>query len=423
MTKNISIPYDKHSIEISLRERNIAYLSDRFNPSSQRNVSWKPDTKLRILAERKNILILLADSTRDIPFHLILDHFFSSLSSAPKSVRLCLATGTHDGDNEENQAILRYSHTSAKHNNTPLTGCYIHNCYTSTVFYAGTTSRGNDIYVNQIINDCDLILIHADMKNHYFAGYSNPIKYIIPGICAFKTIEYNHSLALDGHSTFGHHPLHPDKNRRKNPVAEDMWEGFQIITKNIPAYVLLTLSMNQNIVWKRQGLLADVLPEGIQKVDEKMGLMLKPSKRLIVSCGGYPNDESLYIAQRALELTKNALVDGGEILFIAGCRNGIGPVKSLDNFYYPLKGHVPELIKRYAKNYKMYTHKVYKFAQLINRTNRIYLYSLLSDQQISEIHLIPVNNVQILVNNWIEEDTTCKINIFLDGNKTAVYPY
>ena len=70
----------------------------------------------------------------------------------------------------------------------------------------------------------------------------------------------------------------------------------------------------------------------------------------------------------------------------------------------------------------MYTHKVYKFAQLISRVNNIYMYSMLTEQQISDIHMTPVKDIQALVNTWISHDPHCKVNVFLDGNKMAVYP-
>ena len=423
MIKKIFVPYDNTYIEISLPEKNIAYLNDNPDYSDiDNNSSWIPDAVLARLATKKNVLVLMADATRDIPFQQIMDHFFSSMGNLPKSVRFCLATGTHEGDKKENYEILDYSRHCANKYHIPLKDSTIHSCYTSPLFYAGSTSFGNDVYVNTIVRNTDLILIHADMKNHYFAGYSNPIKYIIPGICGFKTIERNHALALDIRSTFGHHPLHPDIQRRNNPLAKDMWEGFQLVTKNIPVYVLLTVSSNRNIHWKKSGFLTDVLPEGMQIVDKRMGLTVKPHNKLIVSCGGYPNDESLYIAQRALELTKNALLIKGEILFIAACRNGIGPVKALENFYNPLKFDLPLLIEKYKDNYKMYTHKVYKFAQLIDRTRSIYMHSMLNDKQISDIHLKPIKDIQNIINQWIATDINCKINIFLDGNKTAVYP-
>jgi nickel-dependent lactate racemase len=421
MHKKIQIPYDHSHIDITIPEKNIVYLSTPWDQQQIKPVTWKNDLALNHMVGDKKVLILLADATRDIPFHTIIDHLFLSLGKAPRAVTLCLATGTHDGDNDENDAILSYARNCADIHGIPLTATLIHNCHTHPCFNVGKTSFGNDILVNEIVHEHDFILIHADMKHHYFAGYSNPIKYIIPGICAYQTIERNHALALDARSTFGHHPLHPDANRRCNPVSQDMWEGFQLVTKNIPVYVILTISMARNIVWQKSGLLTDVVPQGMHAVDEKMGLRIPPSDKLIVSCGGYPNDESLYTAQRALELTKNAIRDGGDILFIAGCRNGIGPAKSIENFYHPLKGDLPALLRKYAHTYKMYTHKVYKFAQLINRINKLYFYSMLPDEKISIIHSHPVTNIQDVVDRWLDRENHCKINIFLNGNKIAVY--
>ena len=421
MHKKIQIPYDRTHIEIDLPEKNIAYLGTVRDQKQIAPVTWQHDAPLHEMAGDKKVLILLADATRDIPFHTIIDHLFLSLGKAPRTVTLCLATGTHDGENDENYAILAHAKNRADNYGIPLTATLIHNCHTNQCVNAGKTSFGNEILVNKVVREHDFILIHADMKHHYFAGYSNPIKYIIPGICAFQTIERNHALALDPHSTFGHHPLHPDVSRRSNPVSQDMWEGFQLVTKNIPVYVVLTISAARNIIWQQSGLLTDVIAQGMRAVDEKMGIKLTPTDHLIVNCGGYPNDESFYTAQRALELTKNAVRDDGEILFIAGCCNGIGPAKSIENFYTPLKDNIPVLLNQYARTYKMYTHKVYKFAQLIDRINNLYIYSMLPDEKISAIHSQPVKNIQDVINCWLAKEKNCKINIILDGNKIAVY--
>jgi nickel-dependent lactate racemase len=422
MSIKLELPCDDATIPLTVPKGNVAHVSGLSNRQDAPESHWQKDDDLAEQVKAKNVLVLLADATRDIPFHRIINHFFASMGNAPKAVTLCLATGTHDGETQENEAILTCARQNAGKFGTPLKTTLIHNCHTSPCYYAGKTSFDTDIFVNEIVRTIDFILIHADMKNHYFAGYSNPLKYIIPGICSYHTIEHNHALTLDERSTFGHHPLHPEVNRRDNPLAQDIWEGFQMVTNGIPVYTLLTVSAGHQIIWHTSGIVTDVLPEGIRIVDEKMGLKVTPADKLVVSCGGYPNDESLYIAQRALELTKNAIKKGGEILFIAGCRNGIGPAKSVINFYNPLKGALPSLLETYAHNYKMYTHKVYKFAQLLDRVNKVYMHSKLSDRQISQIHIKPVKNIQNLIDHWVSRDHQCKINIFLDGNKIAVYP-
>ena len=113
--------------------------------------------------------------------------------------------------------------------------------------------------------------------------------------------------------------------------------------------------------------------------------------------------------------------NNGEILYIAGCANGICPKNSIANFYEPLKGDIETILNSLSEKYVMYSHKTYKFAQLINRMKAIYFYSELSDSEIESIHLTPTNSPQKIVDQWISENENVKINIFTEGNKVAVY--
>jgi nickel-dependent lactate racemase len=280
---------------------------------------------------------------------------------------------------------------------------------------------GNDIYVNSEIRRAEIIIIFSDMKNHYFGGYSNPLKGLLPGICKYETIEKNHALTLNNKSMFGHHPLHPDKSRRDNPLAQDMLEGVKLIAADRPIFVLGTICKKDKILWTKFGKLEEVAAEGFLQVDKRYSVHVEPTDKIIVSSAGYPNDESLYIAQRALELTKNAVNDDGEILYFAACSNGIGPKKSVANFYEPLKADIDYILNSLSEKYIMYSHKTYKFAQLIKRMKAIYFYSELSDSEIKSIHLKPTISPQKIVNQWIAENENVKINIFTEGNKVAVY--
>jgi len=51
----------------------------------------------------------------------------------------------------------------------------------------------------------------------------------------------------------------------------------------------------------------------------------------------------------------------------------------------------------------------------------IHFYSELSDSEIESIHLNPTKSPQEIVDNWIAENESVKINIFTEGNKVAVY--
>jgi nickel-dependent lactate racemase len=259
------------------------------------------------------------------------------------------------------------------------------------------------------------------MKTHYFAGYSNPIKNFVPGVCAFQTAEHNHSLALDANSTFGLHPWHNDPNRRNNPLAQDQLEAMQMIVKDRPVYVLGTISTSGKIQWARFAAAHTVTAEAFDRIDERNTHTVTPVPRLIVSPGGLPNDVTLYIAQRALELTRNAVTDNGEVLFLAACPDGIGEQRTMENFYNRLVAPIDEILKSIEAEYKLYSHKPYKFAQMIRRLRKIWMHSEISDNLIHAAHICPTHQPQNVIDNWLAEDPYTRITIVDGANKIALY--
>ena len=429
MTRSFPIPYHKTILSVEIPETNLGYYIDLDTSASENeNIeslqkaldSNGPDF-LENFVRNKHVGWIIEDATRAVPIEDLLKVTGPYLKNAV-NITLFLATGTHDGENEENYKIIDLVKKYREQFDFPLKKIIINNCHQDKFYLAGTTKTiKNKIYVNDQSRDVDVFLVFSDMKNHYFAGYSNPIKNFIPGICSYETIERNHALALKDVSTFGHHPLHPDPLRRDNPLAHDLWEAYQLICTGRPAFVLTTITKQNKILWAGSGLLEDVTTKGISKVDELMSTTVTPVDRLIVSCGGYPNDESLYTAQRALELSKNGISPGGEILFIAACANGIGPDKSIDNFFNPLKESIPQILSKYENKYVMYSHKTYKFARLIEKMNEIFVLSELAPELIESIHLSPVTNIQNIVDKWISQDPGTSIGIVTDGNKYAIH--
>jgi nickel-dependent lactate racemase len=429
MVKTYQIPFHASSIDLQIPEENVNHLIHLVSEEAEDDnigklktaLAQSADGPLRRWIENKRVSFIVEDSTREVPTEDLFRVILSELAAA-KSIKVFLATGTHEGENEENYEIVAQIKKYAQKALAPIEKIIIHDCQQDDFYLAGVTKGyKNEIYVNAESRDAEIFVVLSDMKNHYFAGYSNALKNFLPGICKYESIERNHSLALKEESTYGHHPLHPDPLRRDNPLAQDIWEGFQLITKNRPVYTIATITKHKKILWAEVGLLERVTQEGIKQVDSKMSTDVNVADNMIVSCGGYPNDESLYTAQRALELTKNGVKEGGEILFIAGCANGIGPEKSIKNFYDPLKKDISQVLSEYQNKYIMYVHKTYKFAALIAKMNRIFIYSKLAEKIIKDIHLYPISDPQSIIDQWLQENPKTRINIFTQGNKLAVY--
>jgi len=425
------LAYDTNTVGIEIPDHNVNYagVGSKYNGYGDNratlyNALQNPvGTRLREMAAGKNLALLLYDAARKIPLDDVLSVMFPELLTA-RNITIFLATGTHDSNTPANKAIVVKVQQAAKDYNLPLEEIVIHDCHGKNFLFCGQTPTWrNPIYINGKISKADVFLVFSDMKYHYFAGYSNALKNFFPGLARIDAIERNHALAMNQKSTYGFHPLHPKHGRRDNPLALDIWEAYKLLVADRPVFTLNIISSGEEILWANSGLLEQVLPAGIEQVDRLMSIEVEPADRSIVSCGGYPNDESLYMAQRALELTKSGVNRGGRILLVAGCKNGIGPQRSIENFYNPLTKPIKDILAEYQhKPYIMYAHKTFKFAQLIASMQEILLYSDLPDEIVEKIHLRPVHNIQEQVDRWLASQPDLRINIFGEGSKIAVQP-
>ncbi len=379
--------------------------------------------KLNDLIKNKKVCLLLEDGTRKGKQELVIDICSERLKPA-KKILYVLTTGSHDPDTKENETIVDYIKKAVAKHEISNSEILIHDCFNHEYADVGTTSFGTKVLMNKKTQGYDVYFVVSDMKTHYFAGYSNPIKNFLPGICAYDTIEKNHALALDDLSTFCRHPFHPDPDKKKQPLADDMLEAVHLMTKNSKIFVLGMISLKDKIIWCESGDLETVTTNGIKKVNEIGSFTLdKKSDFIIVSAGGYPYDGSLYDSQRALELTKNSLKEGGEILFLAECGigDGIAPnEKAKEHFYDELTKPVDKVLKGIEKEYKLYTHKAYKFAKLL-KTSKIWIKTGLNDEIVEKIHLISIENPQEIIDNWIKQKPDAKISAFNHGSKLAIY--
>jgi nickel-dependent lactate racemase len=375
---------------------------------------------IRRAAWSKRTLVLVTDGTRaQAPVDLVRP-LLGALREA-RSLQVAIATGSHQAHTEANRNIAHAMRAAAVAAGAPSPGVIANDCHGDPFVSYGTTSRGTPILLSEVLESIDVFVVIADIKPHYFAGYSNPLKFFLPGMAAFETIEANHRLALEPESTYGRHPFHPDPGRRTNPLAEDMAEAFAKAVGKRPAFALVTVTSGGRAVHAEAGDLRAVSARAFAVADEVASFAVPPTSYLVVSAGGAPQDATLYLAQRAVELTKACAKDGAEILLLAECSDGIadGP-EALANFYDELARPIPEVFERIRAGYRLYQHKAYKFAELIARIQGLHLTSRLTDDAVRAIHLIPERDPQALVDRWIRSDPNARIAFFDEANRLCV---
>ncbi len=425
----ISVSYGDGKIAFDIPERNLAGKIVPNQPDLiadvegelQRVLNNPHGPSLADLSKSKSVCVLVEDHTRDEPHWELLNAVAPFLKNA-NLVQFIITTGSHEVEHPENLKIVNMISKVAETDGLNDYRIKINDCKDTDVVNLGTTSRGTPVVVTSRAINHDVYVALADMKAHYFAGYSNALKDFLPGVCAFETIEANHAMALDSNSTFGRHPYHPDNERRNNPLADDMREATEIITKGADTFTLSVISDGKQLVWAEAGRLEPVIAGGIEVLDKTASFTVKPTPRIVISPGGWPQDKSLYHAQRGLELTKNAVQDKGEILFLAECKDGVAPETAFENFYRKLTAPIDDVLESIRGRYHLYEHKAYKFAELLKRVSDVKMYTKLDRPTVESAHLTKSENPQEVVDAWIRQDSSVKILVLDKGNKLAVYP-
>lgn len=371
-------------------------------------------------AAGRRVGLLLPDGTREWSPERQIPPLRGLLGGA-KGIIAFLCTGTHDTQSPENLDLVRRIEGVLATLDVPAE-LVVNDCRTSPHRDFGGTARGTRIEIHERTDDCELFLTLADMKNHYFAGYSNPTKYLLPGVASKEAIRGNHSLTLEEESRFGRHPWHPDPARRTNPLSEDLLEAFEVIVGARAHFAMTLVTSGDKILWAGGGATEEVTRRGIGIVDAIASLELPRLRYLVVSPGGHPHDESLYTAQRALELSQAALAPGGEVLFLAACANGLGPAGSREHFVEPLMRPLAEITAMPRDEYTMYAHKPVKFARYLERLAAVHMTSELAPELVEGIHLAPAPEPQAVIDAWVRAAGEGDAIGFLDdASKLAIH--
>ncbi|MBZ0269584.1 lactate racemase domain-containing protein [bacterium] len=416
---DIPLRYGSGHVTLHAPERNVAGVVRPTAGPGGEGVHPASRDEFRPRARGRRALLLVPDATRR-PDAAELDTAVSALADAA-SLRVAVATGSHSADTPANREIVDTVRDAARRHGAPEPDMVLHDCRLGPFTDHGTTPRGNPVRLSTCLDDRDLALVVADVKHHYFAGYSNPLKFFLPGVADFATIEANHRLALDPGSVAGHHPFHPDPARRDNPLAAEMLAAYRAAWGPRDAYALVTVRAGERIAHRGLGPLEEVTPRAFAAADAAAGVRVDASAYIVISAGGAPMDATLYLCQRALELSRAAIADGAEVLLLAECADGSADSDTARvNFYDELTRPLDEIVARIRDGYRLYQHKAYRFAELLQRIAALHLASLLPEDQVRAAHFRAAPSPQAVLDGWIARDPACRITFLDEGNRLVV---
>ena len=154
------------------------------------------------------------------------------------------------------------------------------------------------------------------IEPHFFAGFSGGRKSVLPGIASRSCVRYNHNAGFI------------DSIRARagvlegNPIHEDML--FAAKAARLRYVVNVVLNAHGEVMASFAGDAEKAHLAGAAYVLEKMSCEAPRSDIVITTNNGYPLDQNLYQMVKGMYTAENCCAEGGVIIAVGECSDGIG---------------------------------------------------------------------------------------------------
>jgi lactate racemase len=280
------------------------------------------DSKIieEIIQTDESVLLVVPDATRQVGAGQIVNLLVRRLIAGgvmPYNIRIIFAVGIHRAvtEAEKREILTPFIVQRIKileHNSRNL----------ADIAKLGLTKRGIPIELNRALKEHDHIILIGGITFHYFAGFTGGRKLICPGLGSSRTISETHKLAFDF-----------SRKTRQTGVGLGALQGNPVHEEFVEVSEAINPSFCVNTVTNDKGEIVDLFcgnwktshQQACEDYAEKNTLIVNEKRDLvIVSSGGFPYDINLIQAHKALEMASHACTEGGTIIFLAECADGLG---------------------------------------------------------------------------------------------------
>ena len=334
----------------------------------------------------ETVAIITSDITRPMPTYKVMPALLDELYEAgirKEDITLVFALGSHRKQTPEEHKKLAgdRAYREIRCVDSDPSDC---------VSY-GTTSRGTPVDIFRAVAEADRRICLGNIEYHYFAGYSGGAKAIMPGVSTREAIQANHSRMVLPECCAG--------ALETNPLRMDIEEAGAMV--GIDFIVNVVLSEHKEILRAVAGDPVKAHRAGCKFLDTLYRKELKEAADIVlVSQGGAPKDLNLYQTQKALDNAKHAVKDGGVIILIGSCKEGLGERTFEEWMTTAPTAH--SLIERIGREFKLGGHKAAAIAMVLEKAE-VDLVSELDDDFVRSIFLTPQPSAQAALDHALEK--------------------
>jgi nickel-dependent lactate racemase len=339
-----------------------------------------------IISPGESVLVVVSDATRATGSAQVVNLLVRrliALGVAPYDLRVIFATGVHRPVTREEKAELL----------TPFIVQRVrtlgHDADAASQHASfGATERGTPVELNRALFEHSHVILTGSVGFHYFAGFTGGRKSVCPGLASRRTIEATHLQALDF-----------EKGGRRAGVGTGRLDGNavheeceRIAAEAAPSFLINTVTDARGRIvrlyagdWRAAHRLAcaEYADSHTVKVDERRAVV-------VASAGGAPFDLNLVQAHKALEMASYACAEGGRIVLVAECADGMGSADFLKWFDAE---DSRALEARLREAYEVNGQTAWSLLTKAERF-RVHLVSNLPDDDVRRMRMTPARNIE-----------------------------
>ena len=394
MTTEIELPYGRGFVNFACDTTRFAVLTANSNddaPLTDLEIGAAFDSPIasppldEIAGSDDSVLIVVSDATRATASAHVVNLLVRRLVQAgvlPGNIAVIFATGIHRPvtEKEKHELLTQFVVQRLR--------VLQHDAYDNgELVTVGTTERGVTVEVNRALKEFSRVILTGGIGFHYFAGFTGGRKSICPGLASAKTIEATHMLALDFVS-----------GGRRAGVAAGALDGNAVHEEceRVAALVAPAFGINTIVDEKRRAVkifcgdwrLAH--RAGCDYYLDQHSIAISAKRDVVIaSCGGFPHDINFIQAHKALDMAASACKDGGTIVLLAECSDGLGRPDFLKWFE---AGDSRELEARLLTGYEVNGQTAWALLTKAERF-RICLVSDLPKEEVKLMRMLPVETI------------------------------
>jgi len=386
----VEFPYGREMAKVDLPDRNLIGVLEGAPPPSigleeAFGRAWQApigiDDPAGIIRPGEKVVFIVTDHTRPTPTQRVFPLLWERIRGHihPEDATILVGTGTHraptEGELDQLLGELRHEFEVV-----------IHDCDRNLV-EVGRSRRGTPILINRRVVEADRVVTLGHIGMHYYAGYSGGRKNVLPGVAGRATIEANHAQLTD--------PRCEGCVYEGNPISEEMSEAAQLV--EVDYIVDVVLDAQGRVVQVVVGDVEEAHAVGRAFWDSLFQVPLaERGDIVVVSAGGHPYDINLYQAYKGLYNAARAVKDGGMILWIAACPDGVGHSVFSDWMLRCCDGPDEVFGTLQRDGFKLGGHKAIYLAKDLQRTE-VYLFSEIEEDLVHRFFLKPAGDLDEII--------------------------